>query len=77
MELLHRFSRLSKVIGEDNVSLINEKCVLILGVGGVGGYVAEALARSGIKKLILVDFDTVDEVIDALDKACFEYNNME
>ena len=56
-----RFSRLEKVIGEDNVSLINNKCVLILGVGGVGGYVAEALARSNIGKLILVDFDVVDE----------------
>lgn len=56
-----RFSRLEKVIGEDSVSLINNKCVLILGVGGVGGYVAEALARSNIGKLILVDFDVVDE----------------
>lgn len=56
-----RFSRLEKVIGGDNVSLINNKCVLILGVGGVGGYVAEALARSNIGKLILVDFDVVDE----------------
>lgn len=56
-----RFSRLEKVVGEDNVSLINNKCVLILGVGGVGGYVAEALARSNIGKLILVDFDVVDE----------------
>ena len=56
-----RFSRLEKVIGEDNVSLINNICVLILGVGGVGGYVAEALARSNIGKLILVDFDVVDE----------------
>lgn len=61
MDKQHRFSRLSKVIGEDNVSLIGEKSVLILGVGGVGGYVAEALARSGIGKLILVDFDVVDE----------------
>ena len=56
-----RFTRLEKVIGEKNVSLINEKGVLILGVGGVGGYVAEALARSNIGKLILVDFDVVDE----------------
>ena len=61
MDLLHRFSRFCKVIGEDKFPLINEKCVLILGVGGVGGYVAEALARSGVKKLILVDFDVVDE----------------
>ena len=61
MDKLHRFSRLSKVIGEDGVSLINSKTVLVLGVGGVGGYVSEALARSGIGKLILVDFDVVDE----------------
>ena len=61
MDKQRRFSRLEKVIGEDNVSLINNKCVLILGVGGVGGYVAEALARSNIGKLILVDFDVVDE----------------
>lgn len=58
---LHRFSRFSKVIGEENFSLLSEKTVLILGVGGVGGYVCEALARSGIGKLILVDFDTIDE----------------
>ena len=43
------------------VSLLNKKCVLILGVGGVGGYVAEALARSNVGRLILVDFDIVDE----------------
>lgn len=61
MEKQHRFSRLSKVIGEDMVSLLNKKCVLILGVGGVGGYVAEALARSNVGRLILVDFDIVDE----------------
>ena len=59
--MLHRFERLTKVIGEDKFLELNKKCVLILGVGGVGGYVAEALARSGIGKLILVDFDTVDE----------------
>lgn len=61
MEKQHRFTRFLKVIGEDNFSLINNKCVLVLGVGGVGGYVAEALARSGVGKLILVDFDIVDE----------------
>ena len=59
--MLHRFERLTKVIGEDGFLELNKKCVLILGVGGVGGYVAESLARSGIGKLILVDFDIVDE----------------
>ena len=61
MESLHKFDRLSKVIGEDNVSLLFEKTVLVLGVGGVGGYVCEALARSGVGKLIIVDFDVIDE----------------
>ena len=61
MEKLHKFDRLSKVIGDDNVLLLSEKTVLVLGVGGVGGYVCEALARSGIGKLIIVDFDFVDE----------------
>lgn len=61
MDKLHRFSRLSKVIGEEKVSSLGEKCVLVLGIGGVGGYTVEALARSGIGKLIIVDFDSVDE----------------
>ena len=56
-----RFSRLTKVIGEDKFLLLEKKTVLILGVGGVGGYVAEALARTGIGSLILVDFDSIDE----------------
>ena len=61
MDKLHRFSRLSKVIGDEKVSDLEKKCVLVLGVGGVGGYTVEALARSGIGKLIIVDFDTIDE----------------
>lgn len=61
MDKLHRFSRLSKVISEDGVKSLESKCVLVLGVGGVGGYTVEALARSGIGKLIIVDFDTIDE----------------
>lgn len=56
----HKFSRLEKLIGIDNLNNINTKSVLILGVGGVGGYVAEALARSNIGQLILVDGDIVD-----------------
>ncbi|MBR2678690.1 MAG: tRNA threonylcarbamoyladenosine dehydratase [Bacilli bacterium] len=56
-----KFSRLEKVIGKDNLDKLKGKSVLILGIGGVGGYVVEALARSGIGTLILVDFDKVDE----------------
>ena len=56
----HKFKRLEMLIGSDNLKLLNTKSVLILGVGGVGGYVAEALARSNIGTLILVDYDIVD-----------------
>ena len=57
----HKFSRFEKIVGIDNIQLLANKSVLILGVGGVGGYVTEALARSGIGTLILVDFDIIDE----------------
>lgn len=56
-----RFNRLEKVIGTEKLEKLNEKSVLILGCGGVGGYVVEALARSNIGTLIIVDFDTIDE----------------
>ena len=58
---LRRFLRLEKIIGDNNLSLLNTKTVLVLGCGGVGGYAVEALARSGIGTLILVDFDSIDE----------------
>ncbi len=58
---LLKFSRLEKVIGSDKVNDLSKKTVLVLGVGGVGGYVVESLARSNIGTLILVDYDKVDE----------------
>ena len=57
----HKFSRLEKVIGSDKVNDLSNKSVLVLGVGGVGGYVVESLARSNIGTLILVDYDKVEE----------------
>ncbi len=56
----HKFSRLEKLIGKENINILKNTSVLILGVGGVGGYVVESLARSGIGTLILVDFDIID-----------------
>lgn len=53
-------SRLEALIGEDKLNTLKQKHVLICGVGGVGSFVAEALARSGIGKLTLIDFDVVD-----------------
>ena len=56
-----RFDRLIKMIGEEKVSSLSKKTVLVLGCGGVGGYVVEGLVRSGIGSIVLVDFDKVDE----------------
>jgi len=53
-------SRIEYLIGEDKLKLLAKKHVLICGVGGVGSFVAEALARSGIGQLTLVDYDLVD-----------------
>lgn len=54
-----RFIRTSLVIGEDNIDRLSESRVAVFGVGGVGGFVCEALARSGVGKLALIDGDTV------------------
>ena len=56
----HKFSRFEKIIGNDNLNILSKKSVLVLGCGGVGGYVVEALARSNIGTLVLVDFDDID-----------------
>lgn len=53
-------SRLEILIGKENIKELKNRNVLICGVGGVGGFVAEALARSGIGKLTLVDYDTIE-----------------
>ncbi|MBQ0017217.1 MAG: ThiF family adenylyltransferase [Clostridiales bacterium] len=49
------------VIGEDALKKLRDSKVIIFGIGGVGGYVAEMLSRSGIGNLTLVDFDVVSE----------------
>ena len=53
------FQREELLIGE-KISILNNKTVLVLGLGGVGGYVTESLARCGIGHLILIDYDIVD-----------------
>ncbi len=56
----NRFLRLEAYFGKEKVNDLSKKTILVLGVGGVGGYVVESLARSNIGTLILVDYDTVD-----------------
>ncbi len=60
MTKLHEFSRLEALIGRDNLELLSKKSVLVVGIGGVGGYVCDALVRSGIGKIVIVDYDRVD-----------------
>ena len=55
------FSRTAILIGEENLQKLKNARVAVFGVGGVGGYVAEALARSGVGALDLIDKDTVSE----------------
>lgn len=54
------FERTIQLVGIDNFNKIKEQTVLIVGLGGVGGYACESLARSGIHNLILIDHDTID-----------------
>lgn len=54
------FERTISLVGQDNFNKIKEKTVFIVGLGGVGGYAAESLVRSGIHNLILIDHDTID-----------------
>ena len=58
---MKQFERTSLLIGEENIQKLNNSNVIVFGVGGVGSYVVEALVRSGIGNLSIVDFDIVDE----------------
>lgn len=53
------FSRFELLVGKDCICQLNQKHVIVFGVGGVGGYVVEALVRSGIGHIAIVDNDTV------------------
>lgn len=54
------FERLITLIGEDNVNKLKKANILIVGLGGVGGYALETLVRSGIYNLTIVDGDIVE-----------------
>jgi tRNA A37 threonylcarbamoyladenosine dehydratase len=56
---LHRFSRTELLVGEAGLALLAKAHVAVIGIGGVGSYTVEALARAGIGKLTLVDYDDI------------------
>lgn len=54
-------NRTRRLLGDERADRLNQACILIVGVGGVGGYAAEMLARSGIGRLVIIDADNVAE----------------
>lgn len=58
---MNRFNRLENLIGHDKLEMLGQKKVIVFGLGGVGSFAAEALVRSGIGHLIVVDYDRVDQ----------------
>lgn len=53
--------RTVKLIGENALKKLNSSCVAVFGLGGVGSYAVESLARAGVGKLIVVDNDKICE----------------
>lgn len=58
--MLNEFSRTELLLGSEGVSRLKKSSVAVFGVGGVGSYTAEALARSGVGHITLIDNDTVN-----------------
>lgn len=58
---MNRTLRTEKMIGKDNINKLKNTSVLLVGVGGVGGACLEMLARSGIGRITIVDYDIFEE----------------
>ena len=57
--MIDQYARTQLLIGEDGLNRLKDSTVMVFGVGGVGSHCIEALARSGVGRLILIDNDTV------------------
>lgn len=55
------FERTIQLIGKEAFERLQQQRVILFGIGGVGGWCAETLIRTGIRRLTIVDFDVVDE----------------
>jgi tRNA A37 threonylcarbamoyladenosine dehydratase len=58
--MLHQFSRTELAIGTEGLEIMKNSTVAVLGIGGVGAIAVEALARTGVGRIILIDKDVVD-----------------
>lgn len=57
--MLNQFSRTELLIGKEGIAKLNKAKVAIFGIGGVGSFVVEGLARTGVEKFVLVDHDKI------------------
>jgi len=58
--MLHQFSRTELAIGPEGLEILKGSTVAVLGLGGVGSIAAEALARTGVGRIVMIDKDVVD-----------------
>jgi len=54
-----RFDRTARLLGDDGIARLAQSTVTVFGVGGVGSFAAEGLVRSGVGRVILVDYDRI------------------
>ena len=57
---MNEYSRMEPLIGKEGLDVLGMKKIAVFGLGGVGSYAAEALARCGVASLTLVDHDVID-----------------
>jgi tRNA A37 threonylcarbamoyladenosine dehydratase len=57
--VIHRFSRTEMLIGKEGLEILGASSVAVFGIGGVGSFAVEALARAGVGSLVLVDYDDI------------------
>ena len=62
--MLNQFSRTQLLLGSDNMERLANAKVAVFGIGGVGGYVVEALARSGVGSFVIVDDVMTERILE-------------
>ena len=72
---MEQLKRLELLIGKDMINKISNTKVLVLGLGGVGSYAVEAIVRSGVSNIIVVDYDTID-ITNLNRQLMTDYNNI-
>ena len=55
------FARFSMLVGDDGIEILKNSNVIVFGIGGVGSYIVESFARSGVGNITMVDFDEISE----------------